>query len=603
MEKLLRSSFTSLLLATLFALAMFSPLGETQARAWTGSTIRIKADGSVDPPTAPLLTVDKVTYTLTSDLIISSGDGIIIEKDNVILDGKNHTVEGQGGGTVSGIKLVKRSGVTIKNIVVKGFYYGIYLADSSGVSVSASNLTSNWGYGIFLERSSGNTISGCSLSRNALFDVYLTLSSGNTVRGNVLIGNGLFTNTPGNSVEDNTINGKPLVYLEEKTGLTVADAGQVILIRCKDVIVENLNLSGSGFGVLLLHTSNSVIRGNVIARMGYYGVILFNSSHNVITGNLVSRSGEGVHLTAGSSKNVVTGNVISNNYHSNLFIFRSSDNVIAKNIISNGSYGIFLHYSSGNKIYLNDFVSNKRQVVATNCSNAWDDGTKGNYWSDYTGTDANNDGIWDKPYTIDLGNQDRYPLVQRQVVIYRVTASSPFGRATGSGWFVRGDEAVISLSMAFVDYGNRTRKVFSGWYEGNSKVSDRQNFSLIVDGPKNLVAVWDTAYEVAVITPYGSATGSGWYRRGEVVTVSVSPAQVWKDYFTTLVFESWRTDEGVVSASPTYTFTVEKPVTLTASWRSEVNILTPTLIAGIILALAAVSVLAAKKRKPPPPPP
>jgi hypothetical protein len=46
-------------------------------------------------------------------------------------------------------------------------------------------------------------------------------------------------------------------------------------------------------------------------------------------------------------------------------------------------------------------------------ANAWDDGypSGGNYWSDYTGTDANYDGIGDTPYTIDALNQDRYPLM------------------------------------------------------------------------------------------------------------------------------------------------------------------------------------------------
>ncbi|MDD3792425.1 MAG: hypothetical protein PHY74_04775, partial [Candidatus Bathyarchaeota archaeon] len=42
----------------------------------------------------------------------------------------------------------------------------------------------------------------------------------------------------------------------------------------------------------------------------------------------------------------------------------------------------------------------------------WDDGKEGNYWSDYTGTDDNTDGIGDTPYIIDALNQDRYPLMQ-----------------------------------------------------------------------------------------------------------------------------------------------------------------------------------------------
>ena len=36
---------------------------------------------------------------------------------------------------------------------------------------------------------------------------------------------------------------------------------------------------------------------------------------------------------------------------------------------------------------------------------------EGNYWSEYNGTDSNQDGIGDTPYTINANNIDHYPLM------------------------------------------------------------------------------------------------------------------------------------------------------------------------------------------------
>jgi len=63
---------------------------------WTG-TVYIRADGSIDPSDAPIITHDKITYTLTDD-IESSGDGIVVERDNIIIDGAGHVLRGSRGG-------------------------------------------------------------------------------------------------------------------------------------------------------------------------------------------------------------------------------------------------------------------------------------------------------------------------------------------------------------------------------------------------------------------------------------------------------------------------------------------------------------------------
>jgi len=62
-------------------------------------------------------------------------------------------------------------------------------------------------------------------------------------------------------------------------------------------------------------------------------------------------------------------------------------------------------------VYANNIIKNKVQAVDMG-ANVWNS-TIGNYWSDYTGTDANNDNIGDEPYVIDEDSIDYRPIMTR----------------------------------------------------------------------------------------------------------------------------------------------------------------------------------------------
>jgi hypothetical protein len=80
--------------------------------------------------------------------------------------------------------------------------------------------------------------------------------------------------------------------------------------------------------------------------------------------------------------------------------------------------------SSNNTIFHNNFVGNQRHASIYNSyGNQWDDGypSGGNFWSDYqekysNASEIDNSGLWNTPYTIDSGNRDRYPLMNKYVI-------------------------------------------------------------------------------------------------------------------------------------------------------------------------------------------
>jgi len=365
-------------------------------------TIYIRADGSIDPPTAPISTSDNITYTLTADIY----DMIVIQRDNIVVDGAGHILKGTGDG--AGIYLSHRSNVTIRYVTINSFYDGICLEFSNYNTMMGCNITANNCLAIRLWESScynsivQNNIAGNHDSiglqqhsnNNTLIENNITTShygiifeesSNNTLRNNKATRNkhnfGIFIDWGLSSFfqdidTSNTVDGKPVYYWINRQDVAVPfDAGYVALINCTCITVRNLNLTNNIEGMMLAYTTNSIINGSQLAS-NERGIWLHRSSNNTLTGN---------------------------------------------NITDN-ECGIILTESYDNHIYHNNFMSNLDQIYTYDSRNTWDDGypSGGNYWGDYNGVDlysgpnqniTGSDGIGDTPYVIDAGNQDNYPLM------------------------------------------------------------------------------------------------------------------------------------------------------------------------------------------------
>ena len=184
----------------------------------------------------------------------------------------------------NGITLVGTYNKISGNTISSNGRIGIYLLGFCNF-VSDNNIINNGWRGIELYETSNHIISRNTISKNDL-GIWLRNSNSINIEGNVFINNGLYLyGSYNNSVANNTVNGKPLVYLENKTDTIInVDSGQVVLIKCDNITIKNQNISNTSAGILLYETHNCSIFGNNISYC-FYGILIRYSSNNIIYHN------------------------------------------------------------------------------------------------------------------------------------------------------------------------------------------------------------------------------------------------------------------------------------------------------------------------------
>jgi len=432
----MRRKALALAIILTLSISLFCGLGIYSIKARATTTVYIRADGSVEG--TDKIQRDGDVYTFTADIY----DSIVVERDNIVVDGGGYAL--QGTGTGNGIDLLGRKNVTVKNFELNRFDTGIYIYDYSNPSsntISGNNVV-NCGYGIYMEHSHNNTIIGNNLNNNDC-GAFIASSHFNVFKNNQLFDNQRNLVVHGGYLAaytqymdtSNTVNGKPVYYWLGEQGRTVpSDAGYVALIECENIKVQNLKLTGNGQGILLCSTKDSTITRNII-KDNDVGTFFLDSLNITISENVIANNGMGIRLDGifpvYSQNNRIYENNITNN-DVGIYIFDCSNNTIYRNHIADNGCGIHIIGLGGeaanNLIHHNNFVNNTadapghwhtivfQEVWVPPPKNVWDDSKEGNYWSDYVtrhpnATEIDGLGIWDTPYVISENNQDNYPLM------------------------------------------------------------------------------------------------------------------------------------------------------------------------------------------------
>ena len=295
--------------------------------------------------------------------------------------------------------------IEVDNVIVSGFMAqngsgsGIFLTNCSNCRIENNIVTLNVGGGVHLNDSSANFIRDNEVFNNGYASPGLGMGLGISLGWS-------FNNTiSSNHVYDNVASG-------------------ITLYGSKTNLLYDNNVTNHPYGIDVIASRSNIVQMNAISNCST-GILVYCSSRNTISNNNISNNGideehgYGIEINR-STNDTVVGNHVLNNTQGIAIKDEASNNTVAYNTIANNGRGAYTHYSNSSILYKNNFINNNVQASAGGAFpgddypdiNAWDNSAEGNYWSGFTGSDADLDGIIDAPYVLDVRNRDNFPLAE-----------------------------------------------------------------------------------------------------------------------------------------------------------------------------------------------
>jgi len=104
-------------------------------------------------------------------------------------------------------------------------------------------------------------------------------------------------------INGNTVNGKPLYYFKNEEDFTVpSDAGQIIIVKCRAVKINNVVISDTSTAILVAYSSNVRIENCEFSSNNQGVLLLFSSSCYVLRNNFIKNFRDAFFIVQGLLK-------------------------------------------------------------------------------------------------------------------------------------------------------------------------------------------------------------------------------------------------------------------------------------------------------------
>ena len=198
------------------------------------------------------------------------------------------------------------------------------------------------------------------------------------------------------------------------------------------------------------------------------------------------------------------------------------------------------------RVYRNNIRNNRfAEASDLGTGNTWDDGSRGNYWGNYSSVDANNDGIGDQSFVLHpkwRGVKDSFPLMGPLLLIVTTTTTGTTTTGTSTSYHV-----------------TVTTTTLSAWTTTRITIPVTNTSVIAITGiTSTSTNVVTSAYTLFMTTFFGTSTSY-------VYTVTVTTAATTTSYASTAIAVSYTTAATTATTTSTSTSVTTSSTTTTTT--------------------------------------